>query len=250
MTESWLPVVGFEGRYEVSSDGRVRSLRIVKGNCNKPRPQPLVLSLASRRGYPAANLSASNRSKMYSAHRLVAAAFLGDPPPGTVVCHLNGVRDDNRLVNLAYGTPTENEAHKAQHGTKLFGAAVPGARLAESHVHEILLAYRHGSQTAGCVALGRQFGVAPSVITAIVGGRAWKHVDRTPYLHLHTKPPKKPPAPRLTSEARCEACGAAFQARRDRAVKSCSPACLSDIRLSRLRAQRSMRVGPLFGSKE
>lgn len=111
--ETWLPVPipGYEGRYEVSDRGRVRSL-LRRGR---------VLAQSEHRTgmYWQVGLLAQG-AKSGSArlvHHLVAAAFLGPRPPGAVVRHLNGDSRDNRPSNLAYGTPAENIADSIAHGT-------------------------------------------------------------------------------------------------------------------------------------
>lgn len=106
MTEAWKWVVGLEGRYEISDLGNVRSY-IRKGHegvptASKLRPRVdddyLVARLADVGRKPRARL----------VHQLVAAAFLGPRPTGLVVRHLNDVKHDNRLTNLAYGTYGQN----------------------------------------------------------------------------------------------------------------------------------------------
>lgn len=110
--ETWLPVVGYEGRYEVSDQGRVRSwLRVL----NPPR----VLRLAMHpTGYHTVELTNSDgRRRTQRVHRLVTRAFLGPRPVDREVRHLDGVKTNNALTNLAYGTRSENERDKVAHGT-------------------------------------------------------------------------------------------------------------------------------------
>lgn len=96
MTETWLPVTGFEGLYEVSDLGNVRSL--LSGKVLRP-----VLHSA---GY----LQVSLKRRWYYVHRLVAAAFVaGDN--SLQVNHRNGRRDDNRASNLEWVTCSENHKH-------------------------------------------------------------------------------------------------------------------------------------------
>ena len=110
--EQWKPVPGYEGIYEVSSEGRVRSLprRGVRGGLMTTRP-------GKRGGYLVVALTRDGRTSTKAVHVLVAAAFLGPRPPGMQVRHREGNPLDARLVNLAYGTPAENAADKVAHGT-------------------------------------------------------------------------------------------------------------------------------------
>lgn len=119
--EVWLPVVGYEGFYEVSDQGRVRSVdRTVQtkdGRRMSFRSRMIALHL-DECGYPEAVLSRNCRGKTIGVHRLVCAAFHG-PKPDWAHCvrHLNGVPTDNRPDNLTWGTRSENMQDKARHGT-------------------------------------------------------------------------------------------------------------------------------------
>lgn len=110
--EEWRWVPGYEGRYEVSNCGRVRSW-VAKG-----LPHPYVLTAWSgQMGRLSTHLSIGGRKRNRLVHQLVMEAFVGPCPPGMLVRHLNGHAYDNRLENLAYGTPLENAADAKRHGT-------------------------------------------------------------------------------------------------------------------------------------
>lgn len=112
MSEEWRPIPGYEGRYSVSNLGRVRNDRrggrILRGF--QPAGQPrLMVTISSG--------SVHTRVKRY-VHQLVLEAFVGPRPAGMPhVRHLNGDALDNRLVNLKYGTVSENAQDAIQHGT-------------------------------------------------------------------------------------------------------------------------------------
>lgn len=108
--EVWRPIVGFEGRYEVSSFGRVRGLpRVVhftskwgtaasyfiNGGIIKPR--------SIKGGYLGVCLCQDGQNWKHIAH-LVAAAFIGPRPPGNDVCHNDGNCTNNHADNLRYDT--------------------------------------------------------------------------------------------------------------------------------------------------
>lgn len=106
--ERWLPVVGWEEVYEVSDLGRVRTIRT--GLIRKLSEHKLA-------GYHMVGLKAKGQpSKTFQVHRLVLDAFIGLRPDGLVSCHNNGNPADNRLVNLRYDTPHENNMDKIRHG--------------------------------------------------------------------------------------------------------------------------------------
>lgn len=104
--EVWVPIPGFEGLYEVSNYGRVKSLR--KGKVLKaythPKTKHLLVDLSSDKRY---------KKKV---HRLVAQAFLGPCPELHEVCHRDGVPSNNVPENLYYGTRSQNVLDQVKHG--------------------------------------------------------------------------------------------------------------------------------------
>lgn len=120
MDEEWRPVPGYEGFYEVSSIGRVRSLaRMILTSTGRRFPvMERLLSTFPNGGYPTVRIYKHNRCKTIQVHRLVALTFLGEPPdPSMEVCHQNGVRSDPSLPNLRWDTHTENVRDTVRHGT-------------------------------------------------------------------------------------------------------------------------------------
>lgn len=118
MTE-WRPVLGFEGRYEVSDDGRVRSVtrttKIRDGRqytfVGQERKTFLV------KGYPHLSIKRNGRHVNKYVHLLVCEAFYGPrPSPQHEARHLNGNPLDNRVENLAWGTKSENAQDTIRHG--------------------------------------------------------------------------------------------------------------------------------------
>ena len=109
--ERWLPVVGFEGLYEVSNLGRVRSL---------PRPctpGKILIARAMHHGYMLLHLSAKGVRTARTVHSLVCEAFHGPAPTGHTVAHENGDPADNRAANLSWKTWSANHLDKHRHGT-------------------------------------------------------------------------------------------------------------------------------------
>ena len=116
MKEVWQPVPGYEGLYEVSDQGRVRSLdRLVQrknrwGSLATHRLKGRVLRPGGDgSGRAQVNLSKENVSWVVTVHVLVALTFIGPRPEGHDIDHVNGDFRDNRLVNLEYVTHQENQ---------------------------------------------------------------------------------------------------------------------------------------------
>jgi len=120
-SERWLPVVGYDGYYEVSSLGRVRSVgRVVRyRDGRKPRFFPAQLRKTNLvKGYPHLMLKRQDGGRNVYVHTLVCEAFYGPrPKPDWEVRHLNGNPIDNRASNLRWGTKKENAQDSIRHGT-------------------------------------------------------------------------------------------------------------------------------------
>lgn len=112
--EVWKPVVGYEGRYEVSNAGRVRSLIDTGG---KPRVKPMIRKLRMMKsGYLSVTLWNHGKVRLMKPHRLVAEAFLDKPDGAECVNHINGDKTDNRVENLEWCTLSENTRHAIRTG--------------------------------------------------------------------------------------------------------------------------------------
>jgi hypothetical protein len=110
--ETWKAIPGF-GRYEVSDQGQVRSWVPWRGY---PLPRTLT-PIRHNKGYRQVKLQAPAGLLTRKVHILVLAAFVGPMPAGKQTRHLNGNPADNRLVNLTYGTASENVLDQVEHGT-------------------------------------------------------------------------------------------------------------------------------------
>ena len=130
--EFWIPVVGWEGIYEVSRRGELRSVdrRIVgpTGYDRHMRGQPKRIHF-DKDGYARASLARPGHSVTAQMHVLVCEAFHGPrPTPQSEVCHANDIRSDNRTENLSWGTRQSNAAEMAQRN-RIKGAQHPRAKL-------------------------------------------------------------------------------------------------------------------------
>ena len=112
--EVWRPVVGFEGVYEVSSEGRVKRVKAGKGASFQR-----LLTTCPWGRYLAARLSdlpGKRTPKTHPVHKLVLEAFQGPCPPGYKARHLNDQPHDNRAANLMWGTHQENALDVGRNG--------------------------------------------------------------------------------------------------------------------------------------
>ena len=174
--EEWRPVVGYEGLYEVSDRGRVRSLDRTVGTYYGERVMSgrVLISSPFTSGYLRVGLCGVGRMKCRRVHRLVMESFVGEIPDGMQVNHVNGDKADNRLANLEYVTPRENIRHGMATGLiRKGGEDNWSAKLTAESVREIRRRYRRGSGP-GYIRLGREFGVNPSTVARIVKGLTWQ----------------------------------------------------------------------------
>lgn len=110
MKEIWKDIKGYEGLYQVSNKGRVKSLdRVVKNGIKYNHiKQHVMKTRINGRGYIAVMLCKNGVRKMIAVHRLVAEAFIQNPDNKPVVDHINTIRTDNRVENLRWCTIKEN----------------------------------------------------------------------------------------------------------------------------------------------
>lgn len=119
MSAHWRPVSGWEGMYEVSHDGQVRSVRtgIVLRQSSLPKGYRQVCLQQRPQG----------RKETALVHALVMAAFVGPRPPGMQTRHLDGDPSNNHVSNLRYGTQADNNRDAVRHGTRHTVGADPSA---------------------------------------------------------------------------------------------------------------------------
>lgn len=117
--EIWKDVIGYEGLYQVSNLGNVKSLSRItinkKSNLKNAASycviRERVLKTTNNRGYHMIILCKNGTIKYFKNHRLVATMFIGDIPKDMVVNHKNGIKTDNRVENLEIVTNHENVTH-------------------------------------------------------------------------------------------------------------------------------------------
>ena len=103
MKEIWKDIKGYEGLYQISNLGRVKSLKYIHTGREK-----ILKPSVDKQGYLNICLCKNGVKKWYLVHRLVYEAFVGDIPKGMQVNHINEIKTDNRLENLNLMTPKEN----------------------------------------------------------------------------------------------------------------------------------------------
>lgn len=160
-TEIWKPIPGYEGCYEASSTGLIREAGT--GAIMRTSPQS--------RGYLRVRLRAGGKRREHLCHRLIAAAFIGDCPPGHQVNHKDLNKMNNAPDNLEYMTHLENIQHAVKAGafSRVNANDHGKAVLTDGEVNEI----RSLAGTATHAQLAERYGVARSTITHILLRYKW-----------------------------------------------------------------------------
>ncbi len=108
MKEIYKPIIGFDG-YEISNLGNVKSVRF-NNRLLKQHKDP--------KGYVKVKLYKDKIGYTQKVHRLVANAFISNPNNKEQVNHINGIKHDNKLINLEWVTQSENMQHSIKAGLR------------------------------------------------------------------------------------------------------------------------------------
>lgn len=174
--ETWRPVVGYEGLYEVSDLGRVRSVTS-DGRQRRRRLGRVLKQGNAPHGYKTVGLSKGSAGvETLTVHCLVLTAFTGPKPTGKETRHLDGDPGNNTLGNLAWGTRSENSQDTVRHGRwknpRSIGEDHHLAKLTEAQVREIV------DSPLPRYILARRFGVNWSTIDRVKKRVTWRHLPR------------------------------------------------------------------------
>ena len=129
--EVWRDVVGFEGLYQVSSCGVIKSLprNTTKGG--------LLKTYFDKAGYELTRLSKEGKTSLILVHRAVAEAYLNNTSNFPCVNHISGVKSNNKIANLAWCTYSENMEHSFKIGLHPKGGSHYNAKLTHQNVEDI-----------------------------------------------------------------------------------------------------------------
>jgi hypothetical protein len=167
---TWKPVPGYEGPYEVSHSGAVRSLgwQTAISGYRKGRELKAALSW----GYPSVTLVRNRAKRTVRLHCIVCEAFHGPAPSEKhEVAHNDGLKDHSHAANLRWATRKSNHNDKWAHGTMPVGDAHGQTKVSDVNAQLIAFEYVKGSSTHGLRALAAKYGVSIMPIHYIVSGR-------------------------------------------------------------------------------
>lgn len=175
--EIWKEIKNYEGLYEISSKGRVKSLARISGSC--VRKERLLKLNTTKDGYSFVSLSKDSKQKSFRIHRLVAEAFIPNPDNKETVNHKDGDKSNNHIENLEWATREENIQHSYDLGLKkpMMGGLNGNAKLSKGDILFIRENYKKGDRGGfSSVALGKRFGVSHRVILLVASGKSYRNI--------------------------------------------------------------------------
>lgn len=207
--ECWLPVIGWEGLYEVSDQGRVRSLDHVVykrsrwgGTARQLYRGQVLIPGTNPRGYLIVSLCRDGHQETRAIHRLVLEAFAGPCPPGKEACHGPRGKLDNTWDgtddHLRWDTHGSNCEDRTRDGHQPVGSQHPQAKLTEAIVRECRIRYVAGEVYES---LAREFGVNSHTMWSALTGETWTHLPVPEGIYNRAKKiGSKAPQAKLTEE--------------------------------------------------
>lgn len=150
-----------------------RSSCCIISNKSKVRKQQ-----KDRYGYWYVNIRKNKKSKKLLIHRAIAKIFISNPDNKPFVCHVNGSKTDNSIVNLYWGTPKKNSSDSIKHGTVYCkkGEGHPKAKLSKKEVIKIRKECQGSLTFFEKTRLASLYVVSPKTIENIVYRQCWRHL--------------------------------------------------------------------------
>lgn len=162
--EKWKDIPGYENHYQISSLGRVRSLKRKGKREEKILNQALSKGVKRKEGYLSVVLSKNSIQKTHFVHRLVANNFTEKPEGILQINHKDGNKLNNNCENLEWVTGQENILHATRSGLRY-------SKLKRRQVTAIKKEYLKGEKSQ--YELARKYKINQSVVSRIINNKAW-----------------------------------------------------------------------------
>jgi len=181
-TEEWKDIQGYEGYYQVSSFGRIKSL--ARQHINKPSKASksghiqssktkIIRCTTSVLGYVRCNLCKQSKVTSIRVHIFVAKAFIKNPENKQQINHIKGIRTANHFTQLEWCTNQENSIHSVIIGHTKVGEDSHTSKITNETARTIKLRLSNGIKPKYII---KELGVNRSTISNIQQKKAWKHI--------------------------------------------------------------------------
>lgn len=170
--EIWKNLPEYEGLYQVSNKGRVKSLHTMKGMC-PIKSGHIKKPTKSKFGYLRTGLHKDHKVKVIHIHRLIMMAFVGPVPEGKNVNHIDGNKENNHLENLEYVTKSENILHAYNTGLKRGMKGENNHRSKLTYDEVLLIRTLYGMYDLTRAEIARQMEVSYATVSFIVNNKTW-----------------------------------------------------------------------------
>jgi hypothetical protein len=180
MKEVWKDIKGYEGLYQISNLGIVKSLvrkvvSVKKKKHMRTTKERILTNVINAQGYYMINLNINGTSKTCKIHRLVAKTFIPNPDNKCCINHIDGDKLNNEVINLEWVTHQENSKHAHKMGlTNNSGSKNGNSKLTEKDVLEIRELYDKGNTTYQKIS--EIYNVTSAMINDIINRKNWKHI--------------------------------------------------------------------------
>lgn len=163
--ETWRDIAGYEGTYQISNFGRVKSFK---------RGERILKPKLHTGGYLCVILYSNGSGNGRFIHRLVAEAFIRNPQNKSTVNHLDGDKTNNHVSNLQWATQHENNQHAVLTGLIKSGGDDKRASTTDEIARKILAEFIPYDADCGLTALAKKYNLTPGTVFRIVHGLRYK----------------------------------------------------------------------------
>lgn len=173
-TEQWKDIKGYEGIYQISDFGRVKSL--AKAWSVGKKGDTILKSGSHKQGYRNVTLCVDKVKSVKLVHRLVASHYCKNENNYKIVNHLDSVTNNNFKNNLEWTTYTGNAIHGFNFGFRIGrkGSSHHNVKLTELEILEIKKVYKTGNYSQKKVA--DLFKISQTHVQRIISGKRWNHI--------------------------------------------------------------------------
>ena len=176
MIEVWKDVIGYEGIYEVSNLGIIRSVERYDYSGHKRKAKTIAFVI-DRDGYAKVHLCLCGKARYHFVHRIVATAFIDNPENLPQINHKDENKKNNKAENLEWCTAKHNINYGKRNALVAdaqYGEKAHSSKLTQEDVNKIRQQYEPRSKENNMIKLAKQYGISESQVWRIINNKRWK----------------------------------------------------------------------------